>query len=76
MASGVNFTNILGAAFTRVDPKGAKKTVKLSSFIALLGSARIKAARRTLVKLTPDIFLRNDKTTPDARSVTKLLNVN
>ena len=51
---GVNFTNILRAAFTRADPKSAKKTVKLSSFIALLGSARVKAARRTLVKLTPD----------------------
>ena len=37
-----------------VDPKSAKKTVKLSSFIALLGSGRVKAARRMLVKLTPD----------------------
>ena len=34
-------------------PKAQKKTVKLSSFIALLGSARVRAARRTLVKLTP-----------------------
>jgi len=33
-------------------PKAKKKTVKLSSFIALLGSARVKATRRTLVKLT------------------------
>ena len=51
---GVNFTNVLRAAFTRADPKSAKKTVKLSSFIVLLGSARVKAACRTLVKLTPD----------------------
>jgi len=35
------------------DPKRAKKTVKLSVFIALLGSAHAKAARRILVKLTP-----------------------
>ena len=34
------------------DPKSAKKTAKLSSFIELLGSARAKAARRMLVKLT------------------------
>ena len=34
-----------------VDPKRAKKTVKLSSFFALLGSGSVKAAHRTLVKL-------------------------
>ena len=51
--AGVNFTNILQAAFTPADPKSAKKTVKFSSFIALLGSARVKAARRMLVKLPP-----------------------
>ncbi len=32
-----------------------KKTVKLSVFFALLGSARAKAALRTLIKLTPDV---------------------
>ena len=48
---GVNFTNILRAHKLLVDPKRAKKTVKLSSFFALLGSASVKAARRTLVKL-------------------------
>ena len=48
---GVNFTNVLRAAFALVDPKSAKKTVKLSSFFVLLGSARAKAACRTLVKL-------------------------
>ena len=51
---GVNFNNVLKAAFTHADPKNAKKTVKLSSFIALLGSVGVKAARRTLVKLTPE----------------------
>ena len=39
----------------RADPKSTKKTVKLSSFFALLGSLRVKAARRMLVKLTPDV---------------------
>ena len=47
---GVDITNILRAAFMRADPKTAKKTVKLSGFIALLGSARVKDARRMLVK--------------------------
>ena len=48
MALGVNFTNILWAAFTSADPKSAKKTIKSSSFLALLGSARIN----TLMKST------------------------
>ena len=50
---GVNFTNILQAAFTRADPKSAKKLLNLTVFFALSGSAGVKAARRTLVKLTP-----------------------
>ncbi len=53
---GVNFINVLRAAFTRADPESAKKTVKLSVFFALSGSVKsVKAAHRTLVKLTPDI---------------------
>ena len=37
------------------DPKSAEKAVKLSSFIALLGSAQVKAARKMLVKSTPEL---------------------
>ena len=33
LKSGVNFTNILQAAFTPADPKSKKKTVKSSSFL-------------------------------------------
>ena len=44
--SGVNFTNVLRAAFRLEDPKSTKKTVKLSSFFALLGSSCVKAARK------------------------------
>ena len=51
---GVNFTNVLWAAFTPADPKSAKKLLNLTVFFALLGSACVKAARRMLVKLTPD----------------------
>jgi hypothetical protein len=50
---GVTFTNILQAAFSRADPKNAKKTDRLSVLCALLGSARVKAALRMLMKLTP-----------------------
>ena len=52
LPQGVNFTNILQAAFMHKDPKSKKMTIKLCSFIALLGSVRIKAARKMLVKLT------------------------
>jgi len=51
----VNCINILQAAFTRADPKSAKKTVKPSSFFVLLGSAWVKVAGRTLMKLTPSL---------------------
>ncbi len=39
--------------FTSTDPKSAKKTDCLTVFFALLGSARIKAAHKKLVKSTP-----------------------
>ncbi len=37
----------------RADPKSVKKTVKLLVFFALLGSDCAKAARKTLMNLTP-----------------------
>ena len=49
---GVNFTNVLRAAFTHANPKSAKKLLNLTVFFALLGSEQIKAAHRMLVKLT------------------------
>jgi len=52
--AGVNFINIQRAAFTNAKvPKVQKKTVSLSAFFVLSGSAHIKAAHRTLMKLTP-----------------------
>jgi len=54
--SEVNFINVLQAAFTHKDFKSTKKTIKLSTFFALLGSARVKAARITMMKLTPDVL--------------------
>ncbi len=52
---GVNFINVLWAAFTHKDPQSAKKTVKLSVFFVLWGSSHTKAARKTLMKLTPEL---------------------
>ncbi len=40
----------------RADPKNAKKTVKLTVFFVHSRSARIKAACRMLMKLTPDVM--------------------
>jgi len=54
LSSGVNFINALRATFTHADPKSAKKTVKLSVVFTLLGSAHVKAAHRTLMKLIAD----------------------
>jgi len=53
---GVDFTHILHKAFTQADPKSAMKTAKSSVFFAHLGSGHIKAARRTLMKLTTGEF--------------------
>jgi len=61
LSPGVNFINVLQAAFACADPKSVKKTVKLSIFFALLGSAREKAIRRTLTKLTPGRGVRTEK---------------
>jgi len=49
--SGVNIINVLRAAFACKDHKIAKKTV----FLVLSGSAVVKAARKMLVKSTPDV---------------------
>jgi hypothetical protein len=51
---GVNFSNILCAALMLTDPKPAKNTVMLLVFFSLLGSTRVKAALKTLMKLTLD----------------------
>ena len=45
MAPGVNFINVLLAAFTHEDPERAKKQLNLTVFFALLGSARVKAVQ-------------------------------
>jgi len=49
---GVNFTNVLQAAFTSSDLKSAKRQSSHQCLFALLGSARTKAAHKMLEKLT------------------------
>ncbi len=53
----VNFTNILRAALTHVDPKSAKKTYDLTVLFVLLGSECVKAVRKMLMKLIPYLQL-------------------
>jgi len=50
---GVNFMNILLAAFMRADPKSLKFQLSRQYLFMLLGSTRLKALRKTLMKLTP-----------------------
>jgi len=49
---GVNFINILRAAFGHADHESAKKTDNLTVFFALLVAECVKAARKKLMKLT------------------------
>jgi hypothetical protein len=55
----VDFNNVLRAAFTNEDPRSKKKTVKLSGFFTLLGSAFLPADNKMLVKLTPGVDFNN-----------------
>jgi len=51
---GVNFINILHAAFTLVDPKSIKKIDNLTVIFTILGSSQRKAVHKMLMKLTPE----------------------
>ena len=66
--SGVNFTNVLQAAFTRANPNRVKKTVKLSSLFALLGSAPIKPACKHVDEIDPKLQYTDCKT-PDTLNI-------
>jgi hypothetical protein len=51
---GVNFI-VLQAAITHADPESTKKINNLIAFFAHSGSTIVKAACRTLMKLTPGL---------------------
>ncbi len=51
--SGLNFINVLRTAFTHADPESVRIQSNPQYLFTLLGSAHVKAVRRTLMKLTP-----------------------
>jgi len=57
LTSVVNLINILRAASAWADLESAKEIVKLSVFFTLLGSARIQATCKRLMKLPSGCFL-------------------
>ena len=52
---GVNFINMFTRSFYARRSQKCKKLLDLSVFFALLGSARVKDARKMLVKLTSGV---------------------
>ncbi len=58
---GVNFINVLWAAFTCADPECAKKTYNFTVFFTLLGSVGIKAVHRMLMILSPDVIVKKKR---------------
>ncbi len=55
LTPGINFINVLGAAFTHANPKSKKKAEDLTVFLALLGSACVEALCKTLMKSTTGV---------------------
>ena len=53
LTSGVNFITLFTHSFAASRSRKRKKLLNLSVFLALLGSSGLKAACKTLVKLTP-----------------------
>ncbi len=51
---GVNFINVICAAFTCADPESIKFFDNLTIILMHLGSAHVKAAHKMLMKLTPE----------------------
>ncbi len=55
----LNFNNILRAAFMPVDHKSVKRYWQFNWILALLGATGVKAACRSMMKLTPSVDLNN-----------------
>jgi hypothetical protein len=51
LSPGVDIINNLHEAFTRTDPKSAKKNLTLDYIFGLLGSLHVKAGRKMYVQL-------------------------
>jgi len=57
MRSGVNFTNILWAAFMWKDPKSVKIQSSHQYLFGLLGSVNVEALSKMLMKFTPKLYV-------------------
>jgi hypothetical protein len=57
LSTGVDFTNILKAAFAHKDPKIPKRHKSLGCLFVLLGSSRIKFARKHVSEIVYRITL-------------------
>jgi len=55
LAPGINFINVLRAAFTEAVPKRVKIMSSHQYLFTLLGSACLKAAHKILMKLTTGV---------------------
>jgi len=53
--AGVNFINIFCTAFTPVVPQSVRTQSSRQYLFTLLGPTSVKAVRRTLMKLSPDV---------------------
>jgi hypothetical protein len=62
-SSGVDFTNLLPAAFTRTDPKSTKSTDGFTIFCGFEICACKKAAHKTLMKLNPEVAYNSEGVT-------------
>jgi len=59
LRAGVNFINVLRAAFMCADPESIRTQPTRQYHFTLLGSGRVNAARKTLMKLTPSPDVKN-----------------
>jgi hypothetical protein len=60
-SQGINFTNVL-RELLRVQIPKVQKDSKVFSLFVHLGSAPVKAAGKTLMKLTPDFLVQQSST--------------
>jgi len=51
----ISSTEVLPVAITSADPESIKFQLSRQYLFTLLGSARVKAVRKTLLKLTPGV---------------------
>ncbi len=59
MIHGDDFINVLRTAFLLVDPERVRTQSSCQYLFMLLGSTGVKAVRRTLMKSTPKLDIKN-----------------